>query len=380
MRIELRKSDWRIFTWVFAVLVAAFLFRLLSSTLLPFIAGLVLAYLLNPLASRLERLGLNRLGASLTILLLFVFALLFAIVLVAPPLARQLFGFAKSLPDYLTKLQSLAMQAVDALGERYGGAWLTRLGLGGGGEQAAAPQSITDLAGQGASALSLIVQSLWNGGAALVGLVSIFFVTPVVAFYILLDWALLVEALDGLIPLGHRATVHALAREIDAAMAGFLRGQSLVCLFLGLWYAIGLSLVGLNFGLLIGLSGGLLTFVPYVGSLTVLVAGVGVALAQSWPGWTLPLLVLGVVGLGQFIEANFLTPRLVGASVGLHPVWLIFALLAFGSLMGFSGLLIAVPVAAAAGVLLRFAVRQYRQSSLYLGSEATTPTHVDLTG
>jgi predicted PurR-regulated permease PerM len=200
-------------------------------------------------------------------------------------------------------------------------------------------------------------------------------ITPVVAFYMLLDWDKMIADIDGLVPIRHRETVRELACEIDKAMAGFVRGQSLVCLFLGLWYGVGLSLVGLNFGLLIGLCGGVLSFIPYVGSLIALVLAAGVAIVQDFPQWKLLAMSMGVVVTGQFLEGNILSPKLVGESVGLHPVWLIFALLAFGSLFGFTGLLAAVPVAAAAGVILRFAIRRYRESNLYTGgasSEAVT--------
>jgi predicted PurR-regulated permease PerM len=191
-------------------------------------------------------------------------------------------------------------------------------------------------------------------------------VTPVVAFYILLDWDRMLVTIDGWIPIHHRDVVRGLAREIDRAIAGFLRGQSLVCLFLGLWYGVGLSMIGLNFGFLIGISSGFLSFIPYVGSLTALVLSAIIAIVQGWPSWWLFLMALGVVGTGQFLEGNVLTPRLVGASVGLHPVWLMFALFAFGSLFGFTGLILAVPISAAIGVLARFALKRYLQSSFYL--------------
>src|SRR5262249_54917933 len=159
--------------------------------------------------------------------------------------------------------------------------------------------------------------------------------------------------------------VRQLAREIDAAIAGFLRGQTAVCLILGSFYAVALTLTGLNFGLLLGFISGVITFVPYVGSLTGLVLSVSVAVAQFWPQYTPIVTVLGIFIIGQFLEGNLLSPKLVGASVGLHPVWLIFALLAFGYLFGFVGLLVAVPLAATIGVLARFGLRQYLQSSLY---------------
>ncbi len=169
-------------------------------------------------------------------------------------------------------------------------------------------------------------------------------------------------------PRRQRAPVRRLAREIDAAISGFVRGQTLVCLILGLYYAIALTITGLNFGLLIGLISGLITFIPYVGSLTGLVLGVGVAVAQFWPNAMPIVAVLGVFIVGQLAEGNLLSPRLVGERIGVHPVWLIFALLAFGYLFGFVGLLVAVPLAATIGVLARFALARYLASPLYRGA------------
>lgn len=181
----------------------------------------------------------------------------------------------------------------------------------------------------------------------------------------------MIRTVDGWIPIQHRDTVRGLAREIDAAISGFLRGQSAVCLILGSFYAVALTLIGLNFGLLIGMISGVITFVPYVGSMTGLVLSLGVAVAQFWPAYGSILMVLTVFLVGQFVEGNVLSPKLVGESVGLHPVWLIFALLAFGYLFGFVGLLIAVPLAATIGVLSRFALRRYLQSSVYTGESAS---------
>jgi predicted PurR-regulated permease PerM len=178
----------------------------------------------------------------------------------------------------------------------------------------------------------------------------------------------MIRIVDSWVPVHQRATVRGLAREIDAAISGFVRGQTAVCLILGSFYAVALTLSGLNFGLLIGLVAGLITFIPYVGSMTGLVVSLGVAVAQFWPQWTSIVTVLAIFLVGQFVEGNVLSPKLVGESVGIHPVWLIFALLAFGYLLGFVGLLIAVPLAATIGVLVRFALRRYLASSLYTGA------------
>ncbi len=235
--------------------------------------------------------------------------------------------------------------------------------------------SLGTFVAQGSTYLLGLLRSLWSGGQALISLFSLLVVTPVVAFYILLDWKRMIAAIDGWVPLQHREDVRSVARDIDAALAGFVRGQFLVCAFLGLWYGVGLTLVGLNFGFLIGLSGGLLSFIPYVGSLTVLFFSMAVALVQGWPDWTLLALTFAVVGSGQFLEGNILSPNLVGASVGLHPVWIMFALLAFGTLFGFTGLMVAVPVAAACGVMARFMLRKYLVSPLYTGDPVVEPVY-----
>ena len=199
---------------------------------------------------------------------------------------------------------------------------------------------------------------------------SLLIITPVVAFYILVDWSRMVDEIDSWLPLDHRDTLRRIASEINHALAGFIRGQSLVCLFLGLWYSAGLTLIGLESGFLIGVLGGVLSFVPYVGSLTALVLSLGVSLVQGWPSLQLFFLALAVVGAGQFLEGYVLSPKLVGELVGLHPVWLMFALLAFGQLFGFLGLIIAVPAAAVIGVMARHLLAVYLASSLYRGRSA----------
>jgi predicted PurR-regulated permease PerM len=357
MRLEKQVGFW------LAALAGLILFLyLFSGVLLPFVAGLILAYLLDPLADRLERWGLNRLGAALFIILVVSLIFVLTLILVVPVLAHQLAAFIETLPGLITRLQRLLSEdggTIATLVERFG----IKEKLA----SADIQKSLGDLASQGAQWMLAFLKSLWSGGQALVGLFSLLVVTPVVAFYLLLDWDRMVRTLDGLAPRMQRDTVRQLAQDMNRAISGFLRGQSLVCLFLGLWYGIGLSLVGLNFGFLIGICAGILSFIPYVGSLTALVLSAGVAIVQGWPSLWLFAMAMAVIGTGQFLEGNVLTPRLVGASVGLHPVWLMFALFAFGSLFGFTGLILAVPVAAVIGVLCRFALARYRESPLYQG-------------
>ena len=366
------RLEWQIGFWVGVLLLLILLLWVFSGVLLPFAAAVALGYLLNPVADRLERLGLSRLGATLLIMVAFVLLLVVALVLIVPILGRQLVAFIEVLPSYVFKLEQLISSESERFGREYGGSILQRLGLS---AQAGVDlrNSTTDLLVQAAQWAASFLKSVWTNGAALVSVISLIIVTPVVAFYMLLDWEKMIATIDGLVPLRYRDTVRELAREIDAAMAGFLRGQSLVCLFLGAWYGIGLTLIGLNFGLLIGITAGLLSFIPYVGSLTALVLSSAVAIVQDWPQWKLLFMALGVFLTGQFLEGNILSPKLVGDSVGLHPVWLIFALLAFGSLFGFTGLITAVPLAAAAGVVLRFAVKRYRESPIFTELPSTRP-------
>ena len=363
------RLEWQIGFWIGALLLLILLLWLFSGVLLPFAAAMALSYLLNPVVDRLERLGLNRLGAVLLILAGFAVLLALIIVLILPVFSRQLASFLEALPSYAVKLEDLATELSVRLTNDHGLNLLERLGFG---KAASADlrNSTSELVNQAAQWGGTFVKSIWTSGAALIGLLSLLVLTPVVTFYMLVDWEKMVATVDSLVPLRHRQTVRELARQIDAALAGFLRGQSLVCLFLGAWYGIGLSLIGLNFGLLIGISAGFLSFIPYVGSLTALVLSAVVAIVQGWPEWRLLAMALAVVGTGQFLEGNVLSPKLVGGSVGLHPVWLIFALLAFGSLFGFTGLIVAVPVAAAVGVILRFAVKRYRESKLYTEIDA----------
>jgi predicted PurR-regulated permease PerM len=345
--------------WLAALLAVALSLFVLRDILLPFVAGLALAYLLDPIADRFERLGLGRLGATLLILGLFVLAVVLLLVLAVPFVANQLTAFIGRLPGYVLRLQQLAAEQGAPFIERVGGAEVMA-------DMQRSIGEIVEGAGQGAL---LFLRGLWSGGRAVLSVFALLVVTPVVAFYLLIDWDRMIAVVDSWVPVRFRPTVRRLAQEIDHSVAGFIRGQASVCLILGTFYAVGLSLIGLNFGALIGMTAGLLSFIPYVGSLTGLILSVGVAIVQFWPDWTWIAATLAVFVVGQFVEGNILSPKLVGASVGLHPVWLMFALLAFGSLFGFVGLLLAVPLAAAVGVLVRFALERYLESTLYHGGQ-----------
>lgn len=347
---------------VLAVFVAAC--WLLSSVLLPFVAGLALAYFLNPVTTRLELWGVNRLFASLAAIGLTLLGGILLLLLVVPIFGSQLAAFLQGLPSYIVKLQALA--ASD------GADWVRRLV---GDRMPGIQQGLNDLVAQGASYMLSFVQSIWTGGQALISLFSLIVITPVVAFYLLNDWNHMVDKVDSWLPVHNRPAIRGLAHDMDRAIAGFVRGQSMVCLILGSYYAIALTVSGLNFGFVIGLVSGIITFIPYVGSLTGLLLAGGVAIVQFFPDYSMIGLIIGIFVLGQFVEGYILSPKLVGDSVGLHPVWLMFALLAFGYLLGFLGLLLAVPLAAAVGVLARFAIQQYLRSPLYTGDDAQAAGH-----
>ena len=348
------RQQFRFWT-ITAIVVIAFLY-VFSDILLPFVAGMVLAYFLDPVADRLQRLGLSRTMA--TILILFSFIVLFAIalVIVIPILLSQLSGLTANLPAYLGRLQE-AITGIDP-------AWLEKtLGV----DAATLKEGLNSLVTEGFGFLTTVLQSIWASGVALFNIAGLFVVTPVVAFYMLLDWDRMVATVDRWVPRDHVETVRAIAADINLATAGFVRGQGTLCLGLGIYYSLGLTLTGLSFGILIGLFAGLISFIPYVGSLVGLVLSVGLAIIQFWPDYWMIGAVALIFIVGQFIEGNILHPLLVGKSVGVHPVWLMFALFAFGALLGFVGLLIAVPAAAAVAVLVRFALNRYLQSPLYVG-------------
>lgn len=345
--------------WLGAAVVLALLLYLFSDILLPFVAGMVLAYFLDPVADRLQRLGLSRVMATVVILIAFIVVLVVALVVLVPVLATQMADFAGKLPEYLTRLQALITS--------FDPKWLEqRFGV----DANSLKEGLNSVLTSGFGLITTVFTSIWSSGMALVSVVSLLVVTPVVAFYMLLDWDRMVATVDGWVPRDHVRTVRAIAADIDTAAAGFVRGQGTLCLVLGAMYAVGLTLTGLNFGILIGLFAGLISFIPYVGSLTGLVLAVGVAFVQFWPDWLMVVVVAAVFFVGQFIEGNILSPKLVGKSVGLHPVWLMFSLFAFGALFGFVGLLIAVPAAAAIAVLVRFAIARYLESPLYKGHGA----------
>ena len=348
--------------WLAALAASILVLWLLSPILLPFIAGLALAYFLDPVADRLERLGLPRLAATAVILMASLLVVVLAVLIVVPVLSDQIGKFAGDLPAILRNLALRINEIAPA--------WLKDMFAK---SETNIQGSLSEFASRAAGWILALLSSLLSGGMALVNIVSLMVVTPIVAFYLLVDWDHIVAKVDGWLPRDHAPTIRQLFAEIDRAMAGFIRGQGTLCLVMAGFYATGLSLAGLKFGLAIGMVTGLVSFMPYAGAAIGGLLAIGVALFQFWPDFLHIAMVIAIFAAGQFIEGNVLSPKLVGRSVGLHPVWLMFALFAFGYVFGFVGLLLAVPMAAAAGVLSRFALRQYLGSRLYLGSRAPMP-------
>jgi len=344
--IKTQMKYWGISSAVFMIVL-----WFLGDVILPFVLGGAIAYFLDPLADRLENMGLSRAAsvASITIFGILMFAIM--ALLVVPTLIEQAVALVDTAPQLVRDLQLFLTekfpQAVDADSTLH----KSLLAIG---------ATIQERGGE-------LLQTVLSSVSSLLNIVLLFVIVPVVAFYLLYDWDRMIAEIDNLLPRDHAPVIRQLAGEIDKTLASFIRGMGTVCGILGAYYAIALMLVGLQFGLVIGAIAGLITFIPYVGALVGGLLAIGLALFQFWGDWLSIGLVAGIFAIGQVIEGNVLTPKLVGSSVGLHPVWLIFALSVFGALFGFVGMLVAVPVAASIGVLARFASGRYRNSILYRG-------------
>lgn len=338
--------------WWLVGLAALLLFMwAMAGVLLPFLAGAALAYFLDPLADRLEARGFSRTLATATITVLMATLFIVAMLVLIPAFIEQAREFIEQAPVYADAIRRFIEQRFPEILDQGG----------------AVEQALETFKGRAEEWSVAALKSAWTGGLAVIDFVTLLVITPVVAFYLLMDWDRLTAKVDSWVPRDHVHTVRELASRIDGVLAGFVRGQLTVCVILGAFYATALMLVGLQFGLVIGLFAGLISFIPFIGSILGGALSIGVALFQFWDDPIMILAVAGIFLIGQTVEGNFLTPKLVGGSVGLHPVTLMFALSAFGSLLGFTGLLIAVPLAAAIGVIGRFAIEEYMQGRLYRG-------------
>jgi predicted PurR-regulated permease PerM len=341
--------------WVGVLLASILLLWVFRGIILPFVVGLTLAYILNPLVGMVQKLGVNRAWATAIVLGAVLLALTGVLFLIVPLLTQQIVGLAYRLPGYVIDLQALANNWVPALNEWLGPDRTQQL-----------EKSITDFS-NALNIATFVTSSLAQSGLTLLSTLALAVVTAVVAFYLLLDWESMVRGLDNLLPRDYQTEIRGVLHEIDRSMAAVVRGQGSVVLVLCFYYATALSVTGLSFGLAIGLMAGLLSFVPFVGFLTGFVLSMIIALVQFWPNWWMVLAVFMVFMVGQFLEGNILYPKLVGSSIGINPVWLMFSLFAFALLFGYVGLLLAVPLSAITAVLTRYMIRKYKQSTLYRG-------------
>lgn len=344
----------QITAWIVLLVILGLLLWMFRGILLPFVLGITLAYLLNPFVDWLEQRKIHRGFAALIVMLIASLLVITAFLLIVPLLIQQAFGLARNIPGYVEQLQAFVETMIPRLEQWLGPDRLQELESG-------LEQMFADSIGM----LTGVTGTVMQQSMSIINTIGIMIVTPVVAFYLLLDWDRMVESVDNLFPPMHRAEMRILFKDMDRALAGFVRGQGAVVGILAIYYAASLSLAGLSFGLAIGLIAGFFSFVPYVGALIGFVLSIGVALVQFWPDWVMISLILGIYLFGQFLEGNILYPKLVGSSIGVHPVWLMFSLFAFAVLFGAVGVIIAVPLAAISGVLVRWAVSKYKQSPLY---------------
>ena len=342
--------------WGVAAAVFFLLLYALGDQLLPFFLGAAIAYFLDPVADWLEDLGCSRALATAIITVSAIIVFVVLALLVIPTLVQQAVQLFNAAPDLARQFGTFLSERFPSLLEEGSTVRQSLNSVG---------QTISERGGQ-------LLNSALTSAASLINVVVLFVIVPVVAVYLLLDWDRMIARVDDLLPLDHAPVLRKLAREVDTTLAGFIRGMGTVCLILGTYYAIALMLVGLQFGLVVGFVAGLLTFIPYVGALVGGALAIGLALFQFWGEWHWIAAVGIIFMIGQVAEGNVLTPKLVGSSVGLHPVWLILALSVFGALFGFVGMLVAVPMAASLGVLVRFGIDQYRESRLYRGISANT--------
>lgn len=343
--------------WALAAAVLLLMLYTLGNVLLPFLVGGAVAYFLDPVADRLQRLGLGRAAATTLIAIVVVLIAVALMLAVIPALINQLTQLIAATPDIINRLIAYLVERFPELGD---GTSTLR-------------QSLNELGATIKARGMDLVNAVIGRAMGVIDLILFLVIVPVVAFYLLLDWDRMLGRLDQLLPRDHAPVIRRLAAEVDAVLAGFIRGQLTVCLAMGSFYALGLALAGLQFGLAVGVVSGAITFIPYVGSIVGGAMAIGLALVQFWGDWVMVGVIGAIFMAGQFLEGNILTPRLLGGSVGLHPVWLLFALSAFGALFGFAGMLVAVPVAAAIGVLVRFAAARYIDSPLYRGNDGPDP-------
>ena len=353
------QARWFHFAMWLAIITAFILFlRAVEPILLPFVLGMFVAYLMDPIAVRLQRsLRCNR-SAATAIVTLFLFAMLAALVTwLVPIVYNQLFNLLARAPDLLHDLEHNIRAWSSPL--------LQRLNELTGSGPNAIPSDTNEIVQRGVSAASQFAKGIFTSGAALINVLALLLITPIVCFYLIRDWPAMIRKVDSMLPLAYAPTIREQLFLINRTLAAYLRGQLTVMLLMSIFYVVGFSIIGLNFGLVLGLLAGCIVIIPYIGSLISVSLGLMVAYGQ-YEVATAFWFVVAVYGAGQILESQILTPKVIGDRVGLHPLWMLFGMLAGAVLLGFVGVLLAVPLTAVIGVLAKFAVQRYLQSGLYL--------------
>ena len=354
MRLTAQKQVWY---WSATFAVLFLMLWSVGNAVLPFILGAAAAYLLDPVADRLEGLGLSRTLSVVVITIVAILIVVMVFLIIVPVLVRQTSALIETAP-------AMAEQLMQFLRTHFPQIFT---------EGSAVNNALTDAAKNISARAGQLFSTVLGSVMGVVSMLALVVIVPVVTFYLLLDWDRIVARLDDLLPREHAPAIRGIATDIDRALSGFVRGQGLVILILGTFYSVGLGLIGLPFGIAIGVMAASLSFIPYVGVIIGGATAIGVAAFSFWdqPVWIAA--VIAVFAIGQVVEGNYLQPKIVGQSIGLHPVWLMLALSVFGTVFGFVGLLVAVPVSAALGVLVRYSVGRYMDSSIYTGREVPAP-------
>ena len=352
-------TDSRRWVWWGVALVFALFVYFLHPILTPFLVAIVLAYMFDPVVDRLERLGLSRTWGVVTVFTLFTVIVTALVLVLVPLLAKQLMKLYQLAPQVLDWLQHTAMPWAQSKFGLSDGFW----------KFDKIKAAITEHMGEASDVVGVVLSQATASSLALIGFLANLILIPVVAFYLLRDWDIMLAKIRGLLPRDREEQIVSLAKECHDVLGAFVRGQLLVMLALGVIYSAGLMLVGLELGLLIGLMAGIAAIVPYMG----FIIGIGAALIAGlfqFGGDLYPMLgIVAVFMVGQALEGTVLTPLLVGDKIGMHPVAVIFAILAGGELFGFTGVLLALPLAAVIMVLVRHMHDLYKHSQAYRGDE-----------
>ena len=338
--------------WGITVAIFLLAISIFVKALPPFLAGLILAYLFNPIVDRMENWGLGRKMATAIVALMILLIGSAIIIVIIPLLSQQLLALISVFPENLEVVRNFL---AELLPQYFGSDQALEASLA---------KALNLLQGYATT----IVAGVFNSLNIAVSTVTFIVITPIVMIYLLVDFNNLTRTIDELLPRDHKSLIKGLLQDVDRVMASFIRGQLTVCLILGTFYALALTIVGLQAGLLVGLLAGLLSFIPFFGAITGGILSIGIAIFQFWGEFQYILIVAAIFLGGQAVEGNYLTPKVVGNSTELHPVWILFSLSAFGLLLGFTGILLAVPIAAVIGVFVRFGVKKYKQGGLYLGA------------